>query len=45
MPEEEKMRVTLEDILEESRERRRWESGRRGGGEGGEDGEVTDSDG
>ena len=36
--------VTLEDISEAARERRRWESDRRGKGEGGMEGEGMDSE-
>ena len=39
--EEKQLRVTLEEISEVARERRRKEYGRRGRGDGGEEGEVT----
>ena len=39
------MRATLEEISEVARERQRWESSRCGKGDGGVEGEVTDSDG
>ena len=42
---EKQLRVTLEYILDASREKLQQESIRRDGGEGGEEGEVIDSDG
>ena len=45
MAEEKQLRVTLEEIFAAARERWRRESGRRGEGKGGEEGEVTGSDG